>query len=165
MGGRGGSSGSKGGGGGQAANSQLNNPLVKGLPESEQGDFYYHHDAATAYNILRDGTRKAFIMNADAISTNNVLVNINYPKITGTEKQINYAKNLITKQLTREIRNAMDFSKGKEKAFIESAKKYDSSVKTYSDAINLTLKMKKSGVLTFIKSNSTARAIIDKYGY
>lgn len=145
-------------------NPMLKNPLVSGLPESERGDFYYHRDYASGEMISEYGRGK-IITNGDNINTKNVLVNINFPNITGTEKQINYAKNLITKQLRKEIERATDASKGKESEFIEAAKRADPSVKTYSDAINLALKRKKNTVLSFLSSNSSARAIIDKYGY
>ena len=136
------------------------------------GDFYYFRSFegdAMLDAVLKnssDETKKQF---EDNIKNINLLVNVNYPELTGTEKQINYAKILIKKRLKRDIDMVIednlreDVLLSRNKKFIEAAKKLDPSIETFSDAVNFGLKNKKGSVLKFIQENPSAAKIIDKY--
>ena len=152
----------------------INSELSRGLPESDRKDFYYFDSEYNDYELdyfkksVTDENEKERI--AKNISNGNVLINIDYPKLSGTEKQINYAKNLISKELSREIDSVISrLPKTKEQRraakeqFLESAKKMNPSIKTFSDAVNYGLANRRGGVIQFINENKSAAKIIDKY--
>lgn len=154
----------------------LNSELSRGLPEDQRKDFYYHSaqyvDSALD-DMLRTVTDKNVMANIEEkIKSENVLINIEYPELAGTEKQINYAKNLLNRRLRREVDSVMDRlpseqfpekRKEAQKQFIEQAKKYNPSIETFSDAFNYGLKNRKGGVIEFLKGTNSASKIIDKY--
>ena len=100
MGGRGSSSGKAGGRARGKASSEMNNPLIKGVPQNERKDFYYHVNNATSKEVL---SGKEVMVHSDAVKYENILVNVDYPEISGTEKQVNYAKNLLHKAIVNDI--------------------------------------------------------------
>lgn len=171
MGGRGSSSGKAGRRVNEQKQEILNNPLVKGVPESERKDFYYHTNSATGRDVL---SGEAILLNSDAIKYENILVNVDLPEISGTEKQVKYAKDLLRKSINRQISQIEDATriegtkemKEKKKAQIDELiaktnKTFGTKAETLSDVVNESIKRK--GALKFAKENPTARAIIDKY--
>lgn len=154
--------------------SVLNSELSRGLPESQQKDFYYH-SAEYGSRMLDDMSRSVTDKEAMEsvkrnIETGNVLINIEFPQLTGSEKQVAYAKSLIRRRLWQEVDSVMDRlprdmnkKRDAKKQFLESAKNVNPSIKTFSDAINFGLKNRKGGVLQFISKNKSASEIIDKY--
>lgn len=171
MGGRGSSSGKAGRGVNEQKQKILNNPLVKGVPESERKDFYYHTNSATGRDVL---SGEAILLNSDAIKYENILVNVDLPEISGTEKQVNYAKDLLRRAINRDIdrmRSAAgidgnhtltDTTKQKIDTLISQTNSaLHTNAETFSDVVNLSLKRK--GALKFATDNPTARAIIDRF--
>jgi len=144
------------------------------LPESDRKDFYYFDSEYNDYELdyfkrsVTDENEKERI--AKNISNGNVLINIDYPELSGTEKQVNYAKNLISKELSREIDSvisrlpkAQEQRRAAKEQFLESAKKMNPNIKTFSDAVNYGLANRRGGVIQFIDENKSAAKIIDKY--
>lgn len=171
MGGRGSSSGKAGGGVNEQKQKILNNPLVKGVPENERKDYYYHINSATGRDLL---SGKEVIIKPDAVKYENILVNADYPEISGTEKQVNYAKDLLRRAINRDIdrmRSAAgidgnhaltDTTKQKIDTLISQTNSaLHTNAETFSDVVNLSLKRK--GALKFATDNPTARAIIDRF--
>ena len=165
MGGRGSSSGKAGSG------ARMNNPLIKGLPQNERKDFYYHVNNATSKEVL---SGKEVMIHSDAVKYENILVNVDLPDISGTEKQVNYAKNLLHKAIVNDIdrmSKAVELGvtperRASQKQKIDNLisqtnKAFGTKAETFSDVVNESIKRK--GALKFAKDNPTARAIIDKY--
>lgn len=154
--------------------SVLNSELSRGLSKSQQKDFYFFSSAygdSMLDNMAKSVTDKNAMSEIERrINNENVLINIAYPKLSGTEKQVNYAKNLISKKLSQEVDMVMsrlptvpEKRAAAQEQFISSAKKVNPSIKTFSDAINFGLKNRKGGVLQFISENNSAAKIIEKY--
>lgn len=173
MGGRGSSSGKAGKGNGKSrsSTSDINNPLIRGVPENERKDYYYHMNGATGKDLL---SGKEIMIFPDAVKYENILVNVDYPKISGTEKQVKYAKDLLRRAINRDIdrmRNAAgvggnnaltDTIKQRIDTLISQTNKaLNTNAETFSDVVNLSLK--RTGALKFATDNPTARAIIDRF--
>lgn len=179
MGGRGSSSGKAGrvaSGSKNSSNTKnklsIDNPLIRGVPENERKDFYYHVNGATGKDLL---SGKEVMIKPDAVKYENILVNADYPEISGTEKQVKYAKDLLRRAINRDIdrmRSAAgvdgnhaltDTIKQRIDTLISQTNKaLNTNAETFSDVVNLSLKQK--GALKFAKDNPTARAIIDRFG-
>lgn len=165
-----GSSKAGGGGGAKAAN----NPLVTGLAESERKEFYYHVDYSSGRNV---STGERVVTDQKAITYDNILVNIDLPEMSGSEKQVAYAKDLARRALTREIgaitnrlpgTGAAQGARNQRRettinALIQAANKSGGNASNLSDVVNFTLQNRADGVLTFMKKHPKAKDVIDKY--
>ena len=174
---RGGKSSSSGKAGGRArgkvsSETGMNSPLVKGLPQGERKDFYYHVNNATSKEVL---SGKEVMVHSDAVKYENILVNVDYPEISGTEKQVNYAKNLLHKAIVNDIdrlSKAVELGVTPERRtsqkqkidnlISQTNKAFGTKAETLSDVVNESIRRK--GALKFARDNPTARAIIDKFG-
>ncbi len=170
MGGRGSSSGKAGKGSGKSRSntSDINNPLISGVPENERKDYYYHINSAIS------GSGKDIMIDSDVVKYKNILINVDYPEITGTEKQVKYAKDLLRRAMNREV-DRMLSTAGVDgyHALTETIKqridtlisqtnsKLHTNAETFSDVVNLSLK--RTGAFKFATDNPTARAIIDRF--
>ena len=152
----------------------VNNPLVTGISQSEQKEFYYHIDYSSGNNM---STGEKTITDKGAITYDNILVNIDFPEMSGSEKQIAYAKSLATKAIVREI-NAITnrlpgngAAQGKRDqrresaidALIQTVIKSGGNAGNLSDVVNFTLQHRQDGVLWFMKKHPSAKEIIEKY--
>lgn len=150
----------------------MNNPLIKGLPQNERKDFYYHANNATSKEVL---SGKEVMIHPDAVKYENILVNVEYPEISGTEKQVKYAKDLLRRSINNQISRMQDQAKiwgtpemkEKQRKQIDNLiakvnQTYGTNAKTFSDVVNESIK--RNGALKFARDNPTARAIIDKFG-
>lgn len=158
-----GSGGSKGGGGG-AGKSQ--SELLKGLPESSKKDFYYHEAPNEQY--INSGLKDK----KDIAKYEAVLVNIAYPKLQGTEKQIKYAKSLISRNISKDIERIKlslpgDMGSSKQQTAIDNliakTNARGGNASTFSDVVNYLVKNNPNGAFKFIQSNNNAGEIIKKF--
>lgn len=158
---------------------------LKGLPEPEQKDFYYHIAWGDASEYLMSTDREKFtgkdedvaiIMNAAKKSLNEsikkgeaqqsyILINENLPKLTGTEKQIKYANDLRHKALMFEA-DFLSESPHTVKRDPSVAKKYfehptakKMGIKTNSDFVNY--KFKESKRYKVLSNITSAKKIIE----
>lgn len=164
-------------------NSILKN--LKGLPESEQKDFYYHIAWGDAYEYLMSTDREKFtgkdedvaiIMNAAKKALNEsikkgeaqqsyILINENLPKLTGTEKQIKYANDLRYRALKFEadflaespytVRRNPSFAK----EFFDNSTAKKMEIKTNSDFVNY--KFKNSKRYKVLSTITSAKEVIE----
>lgn len=149
----------------------LRNPLIQGVQESKRKEYYYHINRASGTDT---SSGKEIMVDSNAIKYENILVNVDLPEISGTEKQVEYAKNLLRRSINNQISRMQDQAKiwgtpemkEKQRKQIDNLiakvnQTYGTNAKTFSDVVNESIKRK--GAFKFARDNPTAKAIIDKF--
>lgn len=148
MGGRGGSSGSRGGGG----------ALATGLPENERKDIYFFSGAVTP--------------SKEDLKYLNVLVNAGFPTLSGTEKQVKYAQDLVRRRTQSFINSMLDrlpqeqYRDSRKKAIdqlISQTNQAGGKARNLSDVINYMVNNSPRSALLFARKHPNAKEIIEKY--
>ena len=143
-----------GGGGGNAADRALAN----GLPENERKDIYFF--------------RGAMPTSKEDLKYSNVLVNADFPALSGTEKQVKYAQDLIRKRTQSFIDSMLDhlpkeqYRDSRKKAIDQLVSKTNQAggkAKNLSDVINFMIEKSPNSALVFAKKHPNAKEIIEKY--
>lgn len=100
-----------------------------------------------------------------------VLVNEDMPKLTGSEKQIAWAKSIRNRAVEDQIDRIMDklpvhgSDYSKREAFIKQANSFSNTnnINNFSDAVNKLLSVDKKGAFYYFKNTTSASDIINKY--
>lgn len=168
MGGRGGASAASGGGI-SAADMDRINPINS----NDIKDVYYQKSLspydAKYINSPVAGTRD---WARNMLKYDTVLVNEDMPKLTGSEKQIAWAKSIRNRAVKDQIDRIMDklpvhgSDYSKREAFIKQANSFSNTnnINNFSDAVNKLLSVDKKGAFYYFKNTTSASDIINKYG-
>ena len=136
------------------------NTLAYGIPEEQQGDFYYHSGMRKeSVEKMTDDERERYSQ------TEAVTVNESLPAIEAkSEKQSSFAADIRNRALTSEIESAKKMipsDKEKRAAVLANAKK-NLGIQTYSDLVLYLAKNRPSSMWKRIISTTNARDIIDR---
>lgn len=140
--------------------------LITPIPEAERKDYYYQLRSNELDYLLNQANNPDSLKNLqNAIKSDIVVVNEDLPELTGSAKQIAWAKKIREYQITQQINRYLErISYSRRLEFLEQAK--DKNVKTFSDAINYALNFDKKKAFAYFKTATSAGEIIDKYkGY
>lgn len=142
--------------------------LITPIPEAERKDYYYSLRSNELDYLLNQANNPDSLKNLqNAIKSDIVVVNEDLPELTGSAKQIAWAKKIREYQITQQINRYLErISDPRRLEFLEQAKEKDKNVKTFSDAINYALNFDKKKAFAYFKTATSAGEIIDKYkGY
>lgn len=132
--------------------------MANGLPENERKDIYFFSGAVTP--------------SKEDLKYSNVLVNADFPALSGTEKQIKYAQGLIKKRVMSQIDGMLSrlpkeqYRDSRKKAIDQLVSKTNQAggkAKNLSDVINFMIEKSPNSALVFAKKHPNAKEIIEKY--
>jgi small-conductance mechanosensitive channel len=127
-----------------------------GLPEEERKDFYYHEgmgDDLYNYLVKKGDPQARDKQIARALKYEAVTLNIELPKLEGSDKQVNWANGIRHKQLTRMAERLHDKIKNTDTETLDAVLE-ENKLSNVSEMLNMTFAdwAKNSGLLTEVSA-------------
>lgn len=157
------------GGGGNSAQTyaSVNRELAYGTPESELKDFNMRIAPQSKIDYLIENNNLEALQ--DSLKYDVVNVNLELPELTGSEKQVKWAKDIRYRMIEDQVysvreklNRAAPGNEGKQKA-IDNFKSHGVNVDTISDVVNYSITNAKDGAYDRLKKVTSASVIIDKW--